>query len=99
MRGLPRSLAGQLLAVLVLSQGRTEEQMHPVSSREIDIHIASVYNVLRLHPEARVTLLADLSQPESRFELLPSRPAGDRAMNAQEATLAQGLRQRLGKAA
>lgn len=108
MKWLPRSMAGQLLAllllamvaahlvaVLLLSQWGTAARIHPLSLREIETRVISTYRAVSGHPSGAQSLLENLSLPENRFELA-SAPLDIPGMDDQEAALARGLHRRLG---
>lgn len=108
MRWLPRSMAGQLLALLLLamvvahliamlmlSQWGAAAQVHPLSVRKTETRVMAAYRVVVSHPAAADSLLEALSLPESHFKLATARLDDNPGMDDQEAALAQRLRHRL----
>lgn len=108
MNRLPRSMAGQLFAllvsamamshlivVLILWQWQTTEEIHRLSAREIESRITAAYRAVTGHPDNAATLIAELSLPESSFALNNTKLADGTSMDAQEQALAQSLRERL----
>lgn len=108
MKGLPRSLSGQLvalwllamlaahvIAVLVLSWWRADnETIHPLYVRSIETRIQSAYRAVGRSADADM-LLEDISLPDSTFRLatLPRPdPADNPGMSDQERVLTQRLR-------
>src|SRR5690606_11995492 len=101
MRGLPRSMSGQLLVLLLLAvvaahliavlmqmrQLSADTQVHPLSVREIESRIAAVYRVAVEHSLESDAMLAALSLPESRFQLSGSGLVKGGNAIAQEAAL------------
>lgn len=112
MKWLPHSMAGQLLALLLLavglshfiavlmvSQWRTPDEIHPVAAHAIETRVASVYAAVARQPSQAPALLAALSQPDAVLSIDDDARAGALAMDAQEAAMAERLRGRTGLAA
>ena len=108
MRWLPRSMAGQLLAllllamvaahliaVLLLSQWGAEAVIHPLSLRKIETRVLSAYRLVASRPSDAGPRLEALSLPEVHFALVPT-PLDAPDMDEQETALAQSLQRRLG---
>lgn len=109
MRLLPRSMSGQLLALLLLAMlvvhvvavvvlqwwNADSDRIHPLSAHTIETRVASAYRVAAEHPTEADTLLQSISLPESRFHRRPSAVLNGRDMSPQERALAQALRDRL----
>lgn len=109
MRLLPRSMSGQLLALLLLAMlvvhvvavvvlqwwNADSDRIHPLSAHTIETRVASAYSVAAEHPAEADTLLQSISLPESRFHRRPSAVLDGAGMDRQEQALAQALRDRL----
>ncbi|CAM3755890.1 ATP-binding protein [Paracidovorax anthurii] len=110
MKFLPRTLAGQLLAllllalvvahvvaVLLLAWLRSDgDEVHPLWAQSNKTRVVSVYRTVVSHPAAAEGLLEHINQPESRFRIRAASADDATAPSPQEDALAQGLRQRLG---
>lgn len=108
MKWLPRSIAGQMLAlsllailaahvvaVLVMTWWRADnETIHPLSVRTIETRVLSAYRAVGRAPDAQA-LLDDISLPDSRFEIADAPIANPPEMEAQGGRLAANLRRLL----
>lgn len=108
MRLLPRSLAGQLLALLILAmvashliaalilwKWGTSDQIHPLAVRKIEARLLSTYRLVVSHSALADSVLEALDLPESRFTITNPPPGTSPSMDDQEAALAQAIRDRL----
>ena len=109
MKLLPRTMAGQLLAlllfalivahlvaVLLLSWLRNDnDEVHPLSAHTIETRVAAAYRAIEGSPESAERLVQSISLPESQFRIRPAPAVDGGALSAQEALLLRGLRQRL----
>lgn len=107
MKWMPRSLAGQLLALLLLAvvaahlvgvvvqhRWRVDAEVHPLSFRKIETRVVAAYRVAVTHAPMSASLLEAMSLPESRFRLTGPPAAAAGPAKPQEAALAARLRQR-----
>lgn len=109
MKLLPRTMAGQLLAlllfalivahlvaVLLLSWLRNDnDEVHPLSAHTIETRVAAAYRAIEGSPESAERLVQSISLPESQFRIRPAPAIDGGELSAQEALLLRGLRQRL----
>lgn len=108
MKWLPRSMAAQLLALLLLTAGlahviavlmvsqlRTPDEVHPLSARAIEGRVASAYAAARALPEQAPALVAAMGQDEARLYIDDDPLPAHRPATAQEQALAERLRERL----
>lgn len=110
MRLLPRTMAGQLLALLLLalfvahlvavlglSLWRIDsDNIHPLSAKSIETRVVSAYRTVLGNADAADRLLQSISLPESHFALGGQARQDDTDASPQERAFAQALRQRLG---
>lgn len=109
MRWAPRSLAGQLLAlllvamlvshliaILLLSHLGNPSQIHPLSAREIETRVTTAYRLIAAQPQLADAALRAFELPGSRFDRSGTPNGKHDAMDPQEAALAGTLRERLG---
>jgi len=107
MRLLPRSMAGQLIALLLLAllvahlialwvrQGR-DEYLHPVASHYMLERVAGVYHAVRLSPPGQSEqMLSTISTGNAQFWLTSGMPDLPVTMNEEEKKLARALSARL----
>lgn len=104
----PRTLAGQLFALLLLAlvlahvlvvamllHMRTTEEVHPLAVRDTEQRIASIYQLLRSETGDPQRLLAQLSVDKATLDYVPSVAQDAPAMDAQEALIAQRIQDKL----
>lgn len=106
MRLVPRSMAGQLLALLliglfiahfiaVVMYFLGEAQIHPLSRRQVEERMAAAYLVASSHPDMAAGVLQAMSLPEVRYGIAGSASARARRMDGQERTVAEAVGRRL----
>lgn len=110
MKLLPRTLAGQLLALLLLALivahlvavllltwlRQDSDVVHPLSAHTIETRVAAAYRALESSPESAQRLVQSISLPDSQFRIRP-RPFDDgQPVSEQEAKLTARLQERLG---
>lgn len=108
MRWLPRSMVGQLFALLLVAMTITHlsailmpyrlyttKEVHALSVREIQARVAAVYRAVVEFPQETNKLITAMSFPDTLFEVLPAGKMIREPMDEQEASLAQRLRTRL----
>lgn len=110
MKLLPRTLAGQLLALLLLALivahlvavlvltwlRHDSDEVHPLSAHTIETRVSSAYRAIESSPESAQRLVQSISLPDSQFRIR-TRPFDDgQPMSPQEAKITASLQQRLG---
>lgn len=108
MRWLPRSMVGQLFALLLVAMTITHlsailmpyrlyttTEVHALSVREIQARVAAVYRAVVEFPQEADKLINAMSFPDTLFDIRPLGSLNNDAMDEQEASLAQRLRNRL----
>ncbi len=108
MRLLPRSMVGQLFALLLVAMTITHlsailmpyrmyttNEVHALSIREIQARVGAVYRAVVEFPQDSNKLIEAMSFPDTLFEIKPPGSPDSDSMDEQEAALAQRLRDRL----
>jgi len=108
MSWLPRSLAAQLtallflavalahlIAVLMVSQWRTPDEIHPLSASAIVGRVTAAYGAAQALPGQAAEVVAAMGQPDARLYIDRDPLPAHRPATAQEQLLAQRLAERL----
>ena len=108
MRWLPRSMVGQLFALLLVAMTITHlsailmpyrlyttTEVHALSVREIQARVAAVYRAVVEFPQEADKLITAMSFPDTLFDIRPLGSLNHDTMDEQETSLAQRLRNRL----
>ena len=110
MKLLPRTLAGQLLALLLLALivahlvavlvltwlRHDSDEVHPLSAHTIETRVSSAYRAIDSSPESAQRLVQSISLPDSQFRIRPQPFDDGQPMSEQEGKITASLQQRLG---